>query len=119
MPVELNVARIKFTLLIPMNYGDGTKVPDPVLHEIYNELYTLAGGYTLAGAVTGAYRMKDGSKQVDHSTAIWIGIEESQEALLRQLVAEICGRLKQETIYLERTGGTIEFIPPPNSGEKP
>jgi hypothetical protein len=56
------VAKRKYTVLIPLNYNDGTKVPDAELDEIYNKFYTLAGGYTFTGTVTGAFRMKDGSK---------------------------------------------------------
>ena len=86
-------------------------------YQIYNEFYAFADGYTLAGIVTGAYRMKDGSKQVDQSTAVWIGIDDSREASLRQLVAEICRRLRQEAIYLERTSGTIDFIKSTDTGD--
>jgi hypothetical protein len=116
---EFDVAKRKYTVLIPLNYNDGTKVPDAELDEIYNKFYTLAGGYTLTGTVTGAFRTKDGSKQVDRSTIVWVGIDDDQEAKLKQLVAEICSRLRQEAIYLERTEGAIEFIPPLGSGDTP
>ena len=112
------MAKTKYILLIPLNYNDGTKVPDADLDEIYDELYALTSAYSLAGTVIGAYRMKDGSKQIDRSTMIWIGIEDGQEDRLKRIVAEICRRLGQEAIYLERTGGTIEFIPPLNAGDQ-
>jgi hypothetical protein len=112
------VAKTKYTVLIPLTYNDGTKVPDAELDEIYNEFFLLSNGYTLAGTVRGAFRMKDGSKQVDHSTVIWIGIEYGQEDSLERIVAMVCGRLGQEAIYLERTGATIELIPPLNSGDE-
>lgn len=111
------MAKIKYTILIPLNFNDGSEVPDAERNEIYNRFYALAQGYTLAATVTGAFRSKDGSKQVDHSAEIWIAIDEEQEPELKKLVAEICRRLQQEAIYLERTGGTIEFIPPGDSGE--
>jgi hypothetical protein len=112
------VAKTKYTLLIPLNYNDGTKVPDELLDEIYNRFFALSDAYTLAGTVVGAYRMKDGSKQVDHSAEIWIGIDEDQYPRLRQLVAEVCRQLNQEAMYLEKSGGTIELIPPfPPGGE--
>ena len=63
--------------------------------------------------------MKDGTKKVDESAIIWIGIEEDEEARLKHLVASVARQLGQETIYLERTGGTIEFIPPLDSGGTP
>jgi hypothetical protein len=113
------VAKLKYTILIPLNYNDGSEVPDTVRNEIYDRLYAFAEGYTLAATVTGAYRSKDGSKQVDRSTEIWIAIDQDQEAELKQIVAEIGSRLQQEAIYLERTGGTIEFIPPSDPGATP
>lgn len=104
--------KTKFVVLIPLYYNDGKKVPRSVLNEICHEFYLLAGGYTLAGKVTGAYRMKDGSKQVDQSASVWVVIEDEREPSLRKLVAEICSQLDQEAIYLERSGGTVEFVAP-------
>lgn len=111
--------KIKYILLIPLYYNDGTKVPDSEIDSIYDEIYILGDGYTLAGNVTGAYRMRDGSKRIDQSSVVWVGIEPHQEPELKRLVVSICVRLKQESIYLERPGGTIEFIEPPESEEKP
>jgi hypothetical protein len=113
------VTKTKFTLLLPLNYNDGKQVSEEVLSAILTELYELVGGYSNVGTAIGAYRMKDGSKKIDHSAIIWVGIEEDQESELRSLVAEIARQLGQETIYLERTGGTIEFIPPLGSGDDP
>ena len=117
--MRFSVAKTKYTILIPLSYNDGTQVPDAERNEIYNRFYALANGYTLAGTVVGAYRSKDGSKQVDSSTAIWVAIDEDKESALRRLVAEICTRLRQETIYLERTGETVDFIQPLGSGDEP
>jgi hypothetical protein len=113
------VAKIKYALLIPLNFQDGSTVPDEVMDQILDDLYVLGDGYTTVGTGKGAYRMKDGSKQIDHTSVIWIGVEEEQESTLKRLVSEFAHRLGQESIYLEKTGGTIEFIPPPSSGEKP
>jgi len=113
------MAKTKFTLLLPLNYNDGSEVPETLLHGMCNELFDLAGGYGLPGTVTGAYRMKDGTKQVDRSMIIWVAVEESDEAELRQLVAKFAAELRQEVLYLERTGGTVEFIPPAPNEETP
>jgi hypothetical protein len=110
------VEKIKYTVLIPLYYNDGSRIPDAEIDLIYNEFYVLGDGYTLAGNVTGAYRMKDGSKRVDESAVVWVGITPGQEPELKQLASSICARLKQECIYLERSGGTIEFVPPPEAG---
>ena len=65
-----NAVRVKYTLLLPLNYNDGSQVPDAERDEILDAVYSLTGGYTLAETVTGAYRSKDGTKQIDRSTVI-------------------------------------------------
>jgi hypothetical protein len=106
------MAKVKYVLLLPLNYNDGTPVPRKERNRICDEIFELAQGYGLAGEVTGAYRMKDGSKQKDRSVIIWIGIHDKQKRDLKRLVAKFARELGQETLYLERTGGTIEFIQP-------
>ena len=109
---EDTVAKVKYTLLLPLNFNDGSEVPAVLFDEILNEIMDIADGYSLAGTVTGAYRMKDGSKKMDHSSVVWIGIDATKEDQLKRLVGIFARRLQQEALYLERTGGTIEFIPP-------
>ncbi len=103
--------KIKFILLLPICFNDGRKIPKKELNAILNQLYELGGGCSLADEVKGAYRMKDGTKQVDRLYSVWICIHESEEGALRKLVADIGAQLGQETMYLERTAGTVEFIP--------
>jgi hypothetical protein len=110
--MEPSVAKVKYTLLLPMYYNDGSQVPRSVLRRMCNEVFDFADGFGLAGKVMGAYRMKDGSKKMDRSIVVWIGIFESQEDILRRTVGKFARELGQESLYLERTGGTIEFIPP-------
>jgi hypothetical protein len=62
--------------------------------------------------VTGAFRMKDGSKQMDHSMEVWVGVDEADETELHELVGKFAYELRQEALYLERTAGTIEYIRP-------
>src|SRR5947209_6802582 len=106
------MAKVKFTLLLPLNYNNGSEIPAAVLDEMLNELMELADGYSLAGTVSEAYRMKDGSKQTDRSMIIWVGIDPAAEDQLKRLVGIFACRLQQEALYRERTGGIIEFIPP-------
>jgi hypothetical protein len=106
------VAKVKYILLLPSTYNDGVEVPEPVLLRMCGELFDLGGGYTIAGMVTGAFRMKDGSKQMDRSLDVWIGVDESDEVELHKLVGKFAYELRQEALYLERTAGTIEYIRP-------
>jgi hypothetical protein len=118
--------KIKHVLLLPLNYnppqgstGKGPPVPQGVIDEMLDEIYVFAGGYTVAGTVRGAYRMEDGSRQDDDSLQIWIGVYEEEIPDLKKIVAEFGKRLGQEQMYLERTGGTIDFVPPYTEGEGP
>jgi len=110
------MARVKYLMLLPLTYNDQSRVPKAVLEEILERIYVFSGGYTIAGAARGAYRMKSGQKQVDHSLQVWIVIDEAEEPELKRLVAEFCKLLDQESIYLERTAGEVDFIPPDKHG---
>ncbi len=110
--MEPNTVKVKYTLLLALHYNDGSDVPRVILGRMCNEVFDIADGFGLAGKVTGAYRMKDGSKKVDRSIVVWIGILEGQEAVIKRIVGRFAHELGQESLYLERTGGTIEFIPP-------
>jgi hypothetical protein len=110
------MAKVKYILLLPLTYNDKSKVPKSVKGQIFDELFALAGGYHIAGVGKGAYRMKSGEKQVDYSLEIWLAIDESAEAALKTLVAKFGAMLGQEAMYLERTGGIVEFIPSLNGG---
>ena len=102
----------KFVLLIPLSYNDGRDVPKEIIVDFQEKLFALSGGFTVAGTVEGAYRMADGKKQIDHSLQVWIGLKEEYAAELERAVAELGAMLGQESMYLERTGGTIHFISP-------
>ena len=106
------MARVKYVLLVPVTYNDGSVVPKELRGQLFDELFVLAGGHHVAGVGTGAYRMQDGTKQVDHSLEVWIAVEEVDVPALKRIVATYAGISKQESLYLERTGGTVEFIAP-------
>lgn len=104
--------KTKYVLLLLLYYNDGRVVPQKVLDRMLDEIFVLAGGYSIAGTVKGAYQMNDGTKQEDDSLQIWIGVWEQEVPELKEMVAKFGKTLGQETMYLERTGGTIDFIPP-------
>lgn len=84
-----------------------------------DEIYEFAGGHTVGGTVQGAYRMESGARQDDDSLEVWIGVFEEEIPDLKRMVAKFGKKLGQEQMYLERTGGTIDFIPPCTEGEGP
>ncbi len=112
------MAKAKYVLLLPLTYNDRRQVPKVVRDHVLDELYVLANGYHVAGVGRGAYRMRSGSKQVDHSLEVWVAVEEEDVPALKELVAKVAQMLKQESIYLERTGGSVEFITPAAVGGK-
>ena len=105
------MAKVRYIMLLPLTYNDGTRVPKKVRREIEDEIFVLASGYRYGAAGKGAYRMKDGTKQVDITQEVWIVVEEQDEVALKALAGKIAALLGQESIYLERVG-TVEFIPP-------
>ena len=72
----------------------------------------------VAGTVTGAYRMATGSKQIDQSLAIWLVVDPSREPLLKRWLARVGRALGQEAMYVERAGGTVDFIRTSKAREK-
>ncbi len=102
----------KFILLIPLNYNDGTEISKEVILDFEEELFAIGGGCTNAGTVEGAYRMADGSKQIDQLLQLWIGLPEEFVPDLESLVGKLGATLGQESMYFERTGSRISFIPP-------
>jgi hypothetical protein len=106
----------KFILLVPLNYNDGTEVPKEIILDFEMELFALGGGCTNAGTVEGAYQMADGSRQVDQLLQLWIGLPEEYVPELETLVGQLGKKLGQESMYFERTGSRITFIPPQCSG---
>ena len=105
--------KIKFILLVPLRYNDGTEVNAETLRAIDDQLFVLAGGYTIAGEVEGAWKMEDGMMRVDRCAQYWVVIDDDQTAELRELVSEFARLLGQEAMYLERVDGFVEFVEPP------
>ena len=101
----------KYLLLVPLQYNNGQPVPESVILDFQENLFSLGGGFTIAGTVKGAYKMADGTRQMDDSLQLWIGIPDDLYPELEWLVGELGTALGQETMYLEKTGGTIHFIP--------
>lgn len=112
------MAKEKYVLLLPLTYNDRSPIPKSVRDHVFDELFVLAGGHHVAGVGRGAYRMKNGSKQVDYSLEVWVAVEEEDVPALKQLVAKVALMLNQESIYLERSGGSVEFIAPAAVGGK-
>jgi hypothetical protein len=108
----------KYIVLVPLSHNDGRPVREQTLRGFQNEVYELGGGFSVAGTVQGAYRMADGTKQVDQSLQYWICISNDKADKLAEIVARLGAALGQESMYLERTGGSISFIRPKEGSEE-
>lgn len=100
------------TILLPLAHNDGTPIPVADLTRVYDRLYQRFGGYTLAGRVTGAYRMADGTRANDDTQEIWVAVPAEQINELRREVAGFCRLLRQESLYVEVAQAGVEFIHP-------
>ena len=104
--------RVRYILLFPLCLNDGSPVPQSLLSEFMDELFGLAGGYTVDGTVTGAYRMRSGRRLQEELLKIWVVIKPRDAPALKRVVAVYAGRLGQESMYFEQAGGTVEFVEP-------
>jgi hypothetical protein len=104
--------RLKYIVFVPLSLNDGTPVEPEVILDFQEQLCLIADGYTIAGTVDGAYRMSSGEIQKDTSAQYWIWVTEDQQAELRRVVAELGGRLEQESMYLERCYADLDLVEP-------
>ena len=108
--------REKIVILLPLTFNDGTRIPEQMLDDIYQELFFLCGGYRVAGIGSGAYRMADGTKQVEETQEIWAALPTQDVPALKNLVAKWCSQLQQECIWFERSG-SVDFVGPEQTGD--
>lgn len=100
---------VRCTLLIPTRQADGAAAPAALMTDLEGEIYARFGGFTDAGPVRGAYRMKDGSRAEDEARQLWIAVAAARLPELRSLAKRIGRELGQETIYLE-VAGAVELV---------
>ncbi len=111
------MAKVRYVVLVPLTYNDGSEVAKEVRERIFDDLFLLAGGYRIGGTGKGAYRMHDGSKQIDVTMEVWVVVEEEDQVALRELVEKFCVMLKQESMYLERVHSSVDFVSPSSRGD--
>jgi hypothetical protein len=107
------------TILIPVTFNDGTKVPVEVLEAIEEQLLVAFGGWTSEGTVRGAYRMQSGQERVERLRKLSVIVEESQVAVLETMVARWGAILGQEAMLLKVSDLIVKFVPPGSGKESP
>lgn len=108
----------KVTFLLPLAYNDGSPVPKATLQRIFQEIFLRFHGWTVAGEVKGAYRMRQtGRKRVEKLLQVWVVVEEEDLPDLRKAVSEFGALLEQEVMYFEVADSDVEFLPPARAEE--
>jgi len=100
----------KCLLLLPTNYNNGQPVESAKLDNCLGRLDSLIGGHTVDGTCEGVYRMAEGSYARAPNRKVWACVEKGQVPALRKLVRVFAVELGQESIYLEQTTTTVEFV---------
>lgn len=106
------MVRRRCIILIPTAFNDGTEVPSALMRQILREFDERFDGHTIAGTVSGTYRMSDGSFAEDDSLEVWVAVEEGQIPALEDMVRTIARRLKQETVYFEILQSEVRLVTP-------
>jgi hypothetical protein len=101
----------KAVILIPLTYNDGTRIPERIQAEIYDELFDVYQGWTIEGTVKGAYRMRTGEKRVEQLVRVSIVLAQREVPELEKRVARWGELIGQETMLLEVTESVIRFVP--------
>lgn len=102
---------IKATFYVPQYYNTGRPVPERVIRIIQDELIVRYGGFTLPGAIHGAWRDDDGQVYHDTNLKFELAIDAKDLDDLRAYLRQLKGQLKQKAIYLEINDQVnIEFL---------
>jgi len=99
-------------ILLPVFYNNGKEVPPKVMTGILREIDDVFDGHTVAGKVTGRFRMGDGRMAEDESIQVWVAVDEKQVHVLKEMTSGFARTLKQESIYFEVMNSEVEFIGP-------
>lgn len=101
------MALAKATFFLPMKDNDGRDLLTD--HEAVRwAVYDLFDGWTFLGYVEGAFRMGDGTRDLDRSAAYVVVLEEGRIDELEAILREFKSRTLQVAIYLEIQKG-VEF----------
>ena len=104
---------VEFFFLIPLRLNNNRKVPNSYFNKLEDELFRLCGGHRVEGRVKGAYKMADGSRQLDELLKYVVALPASKENVLREILQRCAVELDQESIYFGKTGAQIEFLQNP------
>ena len=92
---------MKFTTLVPVNFNDGTKVPQSQIDAILARFWVLFGGCTVEGPVVGHWVNDNGTHFQDDCLKVWVVADNSRLEDAETLVRQIGAQLHQEAMYFE------------------
>ena len=106
------MARRRCIILIPTAFNDGTEVPSALMRQILRDIDEAFDGHTVAGTVSGTYRMRSGGFAEDDSLEVWVAVEEAAIPALEKMVQSVAKRLGQEAVYFEILNSDVRFVGP-------
>lgn len=106
-------------VLIPLTFNDQTAVPQDTIQAFLEELFLAFHGWTIEGAVKGAYRMQSGDRRVEDHLKVSVILHEPQVPDLEAMIARWARALGQETMLLKVADSTVKFIPPEPEADEP
>lgn len=102
---------LKITVLLPVNYNDGSPIDPDVRKVCLGSLSSLFDGFTCGAKCYGEYRMDDGSIVCDTCEPIWVVVDSQHKVeLVREWAKSCCVAYRQECIYMEVQEVSVEFI---------
>lgn len=103
---------IKTAILIPVRDNDGKAFGRMTWAELRSRLFSLSGGYTDAGAVSGVWE-QDGKRYSDRSHRYEVAVNSWRDVAAFVALAEWAREaFRQEAIYIE-IAGVPEILGPP------
>lgn len=92
-------------MYLPLNYNDGTSIPEARLRWARNEIARFVGGCTVLPASDGLWVDGDGQECLDRVVPILVVAPATPEAewFFRRLAGELAALLEQHEIFIHRT----------------
>ena len=94
------MASVKAVIFLPVRDNDGRDLTDE-REEAENDLFMIYLGWTFLGMVQGAFRMTDGSRDIDDHRAYAVMTDEVGLVAIEYVLRRFKSKTTQGAIYLE------------------
>lgn len=99
-----------FDLMVPVNFNNGSLIPDSIRESLESTMVELFGGFTHNPAnMTGVWRDTDGTIYRDTINIYTIFSDDSRDILtMAHVVADLCEQLAVSVIFPDRSAHIID-----------